>query len=139
MRNSELLESRPPPLAPDFDVKSELLACPADRDRNVPFAAWEMEVRAWDDTCRRRWHDAATVAALYVEPQGVYVGVPASTLGRARDAHHARPAPGCGAPPCQRWGRFWHGARANRTSTSWVTTADASRLRCKPVPLWRCA
>lgn len=53
-----------------------------------------------------------TVAALYVEPQGVYVGVPGvDPWDEARDARtYAGPHPVVAHPPCQRWGRFWHGS-----------------------------
>ena len=51
-----------------------------------------------------------TVAALYVEPQGVYVGVPGvDPWDEKRDARkYAGPHPVVAHPPCQRWGRFWH-------------------------------
>lgn len=53
-----------------------------------------------------------TVAALYVEPQGCYVGVPGvDPWDEARDARtYAGPHPVVAHPPCQRWGRFWHGS-----------------------------
>lgn len=53
-----------------------------------------------------------TVAALYVEPQGCYVGVPGvDPWGEARDARiYSGPHPVVAHPPCQRWGRFWHGS-----------------------------
>lgn len=53
-----------------------------------------------------------TVAALYVEPQGVYVGVPGvDPWDEKRDARkYAGPHPVVAHPPCQRWGRFWHGS-----------------------------
>lgn len=53
-----------------------------------------------------------TVAALYVETDGAYFGL----LGidpwdEARDARlYAGPWPVVAHPPCQRWGRYWHGA-----------------------------
>jgi hypothetical protein len=52
------------------------------------------------------------VAALYVEPQGCYVGVPGvDPWDEARDARtYAGPHPVVAHPPCQRWGRFWHGS-----------------------------
>lgn len=52
------------------------------------------------------------VAALYVEPKGCYVGVPGvDPWDEARDARtYAGPHPVVAHPPCQRWGRFWHGS-----------------------------
>ena len=53
-----------------------------------------------------------TVAALYVEPKGCYVGAPGvDAWDEARDARaYAGPHPVVAHPPCQRWGRFWHGS-----------------------------
>lgn len=53
-----------------------------------------------------------TVAALYVEPDGVYSGIDGVDLWHeARDARtYAGPHPVVAHPPCQRWGRFWHGS-----------------------------
>lgn len=53
-----------------------------------------------------------TVAALYVDPQGVYGGIPGvECWGEVRDARtYAGPHPVVAHPPCQRWGRFWHGS-----------------------------
>lgn len=53
-----------------------------------------------------------TVAALYVEPNGCYVGVPGvDPWDEARDArNYEGPHPVVAHPPCQRWGRFWHGS-----------------------------
>lgn len=52
------------------------------------------------------------VAGLYVEPAGCYVGVPGvDPWDEARDARtYAGPHPVVAHPPCQRWGRFWHGS-----------------------------
>lgn len=56
--------------------------------------------------------EVRTVAALYVEPKGCYVGVPGvDPWDEARDARtYAGPHPVVAHPPCQRWGRFWHGS-----------------------------
>jgi hypothetical protein len=56
--------------------------------------------------------ECRTVAALYVEPKGCYVGVPGvDPWDEARDARtYAGPHPVVAHPPCQRWGRFWHGS-----------------------------
>ena len=53
-----------------------------------------------------------TVAALYVEPDGVYADLPGvDPWPEARDARtYAGPHPVVAHPPCQRWGRFWHGS-----------------------------
>ena len=53
-----------------------------------------------------------TVAALYVEPAGCYVGVPGvDPWDETRDARKYRGRhPVVAHPPCQRWGRFWYGS-----------------------------
>ena len=52
------------------------------------------------------------IAALYVEPAGIYIGVPdVDPWDEARDARtYSGPHPVVAHPPCQRWGRFWHGS-----------------------------
>ena len=52
------------------------------------------------------------IAALYIEPDGVYAGLPdVDAWDEARDAReYAGPWPVVAHPPCQRWGRFWHGS-----------------------------
>lgn len=52
------------------------------------------------------------VAALYVETNGCYFGLPdVDPWDEARDARqYAGPWPVVAHPPCQRWGRFWHGS-----------------------------
>lgn len=52
------------------------------------------------------------IAALFVDPAGVYAGLPGVELwGEARDARtYAGPWPVVAHPPCKRWGRFWHGS-----------------------------
>ena len=54
----------------------------------------------------------ATVAALYVETDGCYFGLPdVEPWDEARDARlYDGPHPVVAHPPCQRWGRFWHGS-----------------------------
>ena len=56
--------------------------------------------------------EGTMVAALYVEPKGCYVGVTSvDPWDEARDARkYAGPHPVVAHPPCQRWGRFWHGS-----------------------------
>lgn len=52
------------------------------------------------------------VAALYVEPAGCYAAVDAvDPWDERRDARtYPGPFPVVAHPPCQRWGRFWHGS-----------------------------
>jgi hypothetical protein len=51
------------------------------------------------------------IAALYVQPGGVYYGLPdVDPWGPPRDAReYAGPHPVVAHPPCARWGRYWHG------------------------------
>jgi len=53
-----------------------------------------------------------TVAALYVETDGAYTGLDGvDPWDERRDARkYAGPHPVVAHPPCQRWGRFWHGS-----------------------------
>lgn len=53
-----------------------------------------------------------TVAALYVETNGAYFGLPGvEPWDEARDARKYRgPHPVVCHSPCQRWGKFWHGS-----------------------------
>ena len=52
------------------------------------------------------------IAALYVETEGAYFGLPnVEPWDEARDARrYTGPLPVVAHPPCQRWGRFWHGS-----------------------------
>lgn len=52
------------------------------------------------------------IAALYVETDGCYFGLPGvDPWDEARDARkYTGPHPVVAHPPCQRWGRFWHGS-----------------------------
>lgn len=52
------------------------------------------------------------IAALYVEKGGCYDGLPDVELwDRERDARlYAGPWPVVAHPPCERWGRYWHGS-----------------------------
>jgi hypothetical protein len=52
------------------------------------------------------------IAALFVDPAGVYSGLRGvDCWDEARDARlYAGPHPVVAHPPCQRWGRFWHGS-----------------------------
>ncbi|MCW5615858.1 MAG: hypothetical protein KIT32_12115 [Rhodocyclaceae bacterium] len=53
-----------------------------------------------------------TIAALYVETGGCYYGLDGvDPWDKARDARkYAGPWPVVAHPPCERWGRFWHGS-----------------------------
>jgi hypothetical protein len=52
------------------------------------------------------------IAALYVETGGCYFGLDeVDPWDQKRDARrYAGPHPVVAHPPCQRWGRFWHGS-----------------------------
>jgi hypothetical protein len=52
------------------------------------------------------------IAALYVQKDGVYADLPGVEVwDEARDARrYAGPWPVVAHPPCQRWGRYWHGS-----------------------------
>lgn len=53
-----------------------------------------------------------TIAALFVETNGCYFGLPdVEPWDEKLDARHYHgPHPVVAHPPCQRWGRFWHGS-----------------------------
>jgi hypothetical protein len=54
------------------------------------------------------------IAALFVETNGVYYGVPGvDPWDELKDARLYRgPYPVVAHPPCQRWGKYWHGSPA---------------------------
>lgn len=56
------------------------------------------------------------IAALYVETGGVYYGLPdVDPWDKGRDARlYAGPHPVVAHPPCERWGRYWHGGPSAR-------------------------
>ncbi len=51
------------------------------------------------------------IAALYVQADGCYVGIPdVDPWPESRDARtYAGPWPVVAHPPCERWGRYWNG------------------------------
>lgn len=51
------------------------------------------------------------IAALFVETDGVYFGLPdVDPWDKTRDARlYAGPHPVVAHPPCERWGRYWYG------------------------------
>ncbi len=53
-----------------------------------------------------------TVAALFVETNGCYFNATAvEPWDKTKDArYYAGPYPVVAHPPCQRWGRYWHGS-----------------------------
>ncbi len=55
------------------------------------------------------------IAALYVQPDGAYAGIEGVELwDETRDARTYDGPHRCIAhPPCQRWGRYWHGSTRN--------------------------
>lgn len=55
---------------------------------------------------------SARIAALFVEHRGCYFGLPdVDPWDIDRDARlYAGPHPVVAHPPCQRWGKFWHGS-----------------------------
>lgn len=55
---------------------------------------------------------AIHLAALFVATDGCYFGLPnVDPWDEARDARrYAGPHPVIAHPPCQRWGRYWHGS-----------------------------
>jgi hypothetical protein len=59
-----------------------------------------------------------TVAALYVEARGAYVGLDGvDPWDAARDARlYAGPHPVVAHPPCERWGRYWGGGPSHHKS-----------------------
>lgn len=65
-------------------------------------------------TCEDLFEPVRTVAALYVETDGAYVGLPAvDPWDEPRGARtYSGPHPVVAHPPYQRWGRFWHGSTA---------------------------
>lgn len=55
---------------------------------------------------------SSPIAALYVETDGAYFDIPdVEAYDIQRDArNYDGPLPVVAHPPCQRWGRYWHGS-----------------------------
>jgi hypothetical protein len=60
--------------------------------------------------------EAVKVAALFVSARGPYAGIPGVEMwDEARDARlYDGPHPVVAHPPCERWGRYWHGGPSAR-------------------------
>lgn len=60
----------------------------------------------------QRYPPLTKIAALFVETNGCYFGLPnVEPWGRERDArNYDGPHPVVAHPPCKRWGRFFHGS-----------------------------
>lgn len=64
----------------------------------------------------REGSSVAPVAALYVDPRGIYATLPGvECWGLDRDARlYPGPHPVVCHPPCERWGKYWHGGPSAR-------------------------
>lgn len=73
------------------------------------------------------------IAALFVETNGCYFGLPnVQPWDRARDArNYLGPYAVIAHPPCERWGRYWHGSP--RKPHQFKLGADAG---CFATALW---
>lgn len=74
-----------------------------------------------------------SIAALFVQTGGVYFGLPGvDPWDEPRDARkYSGPHPVVAHPPCQRWGRFWHGS--TRRPHQYKLGADGG---CFAAALW---
>jgi hypothetical protein len=80
------------------------------------------------------------IAALYVEPDGVYAGLPdVDAWDESRDARlYSGPWPVVAHPPCQRWGNLglvnWHrwGGDHNRPGNDGGCFGDSAWPRLTP-------
>jgi hypothetical protein len=79
-----------------------------------------------------------TIAALYVGEDGPYVGLPGVDVwGVSRDARaYAGPHPVVAHPPCERWGRYWHGGPSARTRQTLGDDGGCFAAALKAVRTW---
>ena len=80
----------------------------------------------------------AMIAALYVETAGVYFDLPGvEPWDETRDARtYAGPWPVVAHPPCQRWGRYWHGGPSVRVRKIRGDDGGCFRAALSAVRLW---
>lgn len=78
------------------------------------------------------------IAALYVQPKGCYANLPGVELwDEDRDARrYAGPWPVVAHPPCQRWGRFWHGSTRKPHQFKLGDDSGCFRAALEAVALW---
>ncbi len=78
------------------------------------------------------------IAVLYVETGGCYFGVPGvDPWDEVRDARkYTGPRPVVAHPPCQRWGRFWHGS--TRKPHQFQKGDDGGCFSAAVLAVWQC-
>ena len=79
--------------------------------RDQPTSNREAELTAIPRIGSGDWLDRSIVAALFVQENGCYAGLPGvDAWPESRDARlYAGPWPVVAHPPCQRWGKMWFG------------------------------
>ena len=77
------------------------------------------------------------IAALYVQKDGCYFGLDGvDPWDETRDARlYDGPWPVVAHPPCQRWGRFWHGS--TRKPHQFKLGEDAGCFAAACISVWR--
>ena len=78
------------------------------------------------------------IAALYVEPSGSYQNIPGvDCWDESRDARlYTGPYPVVAHPPCQRWGRFWHGSTRKPHQFTLGDDGGCFKMALRAVRLW---